>query len=196
MSSAGSPGVVIVDPFAALTREQLVELLRLYSRMMLTVDGLWFLGVEGGAGLDAAVRLDEEIWRGLGAIEARRLKRFLGLEAVEDLETLVRVLGLSPMWASFEHRIELEQDRCLICVTGCHPQQMRVDKGFGEFPCKSVGLAYLEGLAPALCPDLRFRCLVCPPDDHPDDLWCRWELRFGDATADVDELANRQTIGH
>jgi hypothetical protein len=164
--------------FEALTRSQLIALLEQYARLMLTIDGLWFLGVEKSAGLDAAVKMDEEVWRQLGAIEARRMMRFIGLERVEDLDSLRRLVGLSPMWASFEHDVQLEGERCVLTVSACHPQIMRVKKGLGEFPCKSVGLAYFEGFAPVLSPDLRFACRVCPPDDHPGDLWCSWELWF------------------
>ncbi|WP_369730633.1 DUF6125 family protein [Anaeromyxobacter sp. Fw109-5] len=28
-------------------------------------------------------------------------------------------------------------------------------------------------------PRIRTRCLACPPDDHPDELWCAWEFTIG-----------------
>jgi hypothetical protein len=27
-----------------------------------------------------------------------------------------------------------------------------------------------------LNPNIKFNCTVCPPDKHPDDLWCEWEV--------------------
>jgi hypothetical protein len=168
-----------------LSRDELEELLRQYARLMLTIDGLWFLGVEKTAGLDAAVKMDEEVWRQFGAIEARRLARVTCGKAIADIDTIdevARVVAASPTWRSLDHEIHVKETGsrkvCVISVTSCHPQRMRVMKGLGEFPCKSVGTAYLEGLTSALGPELRFRCLVCPPDEHPDDLWCSWELWF------------------
>jgi hypothetical protein len=30
--------------------------------------------------------------------------------------------------------------------------------------------------ARAVDPRIQTRCIVCPPDDHPDDVWCAWEF--------------------
>jgi hypothetical protein len=46
----------------------------------------------------------------------------------------------------------------------------------GEFPCKSVGIAYFEGLLNELGPAIQYKCGVCPPDDHLDTLWCQGEV--------------------
>lgn len=159
----------------SLSSQQL-ELLKQYARLLLTIDGLWFLGVERSAGQDAAVRMDEEVWRRFGAIEARRLLRLVGREEVQDAAAVGEIVSLSPIWISLDHEVQIVDGRCLLSVRACHPQLMRVEKGLGEFPCKSVGTAYLEGFTPVLSPALRFRCVVCPPDEHPEDLWCRWEL--------------------
>jgi hypothetical protein len=61
-------------------------------------------------------------------------------------------------------------------VVDCHPQKARIRKRMGEFPCKSVGIAYFEGLLNELGPAIQYKCGVCPPDDHLDTLWCQGEV--------------------
>ena len=33
-------------------------------------------------------------------------------------------------------------------------------------------------VAKTLNPEVEVNCLVCPPDEHPKDLWCRWEFKL------------------
>ncbi len=46
-------------------------------------------------------------------------------------------------------------------------------------PCNEASIEYFVGIAEALDPRAKVKCLVCPPDSHPPDLWCRWELKLG-----------------
>lgn len=63
-------------------------------------------------------------------------------------------------------------------MTDYRPQKARVSKGLGEFPFKGGGKVYFEGLLNELNPAIMFQCLVCPPDEHPEDLWCMWKRGF------------------
>jgi hypothetical protein len=48
----------------------------------------------------------------------------------------------------------------------------------GELACKPAGIAISEAAARALNPACQVRCLVCPPDAHPRDVWCEWEFEL------------------
>ena len=43
-------------------------------------------------------------------------------------------------------------------------------------PTPSSNIAITEAAARAINPGCAVRCLVCPPDEHPRDLWCEWEF--------------------
>ena len=62
-----------------LTKEQLEELVRIYARNLLALDGVWFQSVERGRGMDEAMAHDCAVWRRFTETEARRIKTFLGL---------------------------------------------------------------------------------------------------------------------
>jgi hypothetical protein len=164
------------ETLEAISKEQLIELLKLSAQLMLTIDGLWFVGAEKVMGIDATTRLDEGVWRQFGALEANRMKSFLGMKSVTTVEDICKIVLLSPMWISVGPQADIDNNKCYLSVTNCHPQKARIKRGLSELPCKSMGSAYFEGFAPALNPDLKYRCVFCPPDEHPKDVWCKWEV--------------------
>ncbi len=172
------PKMTNADEYEKLSKEQLIALARLYGRLALALDGLWFLGVERVRGTDEAIALDEEVWRRFGTIEARLLKRFLSVGRANSPEEIARVYLLTPVFGNMGGQAETSEGKCVLSVTECHPQKARIRKGLGEFPCKAVGRAYFESLLAELNPAVAWRCIVCPPDSHPEDLWCQWEVRM------------------
>jgi hypothetical protein len=164
------------EAFETISKEKLIELSKLYAQLMLTVDGLWFVEAEKIMGIDKVMKLDEGVWRQFGALEANRRKKFLGMESVATLEDVCKIVLLSPMWVSVGPQAEIQNDRCYLSVTNCLPQKARIKKGLSELPCKSVGTVYFEGFAPTLHHQLNFKCVFCPPDEHPNDVWCKWEV--------------------
>ena len=63
----------------SLSKETLIKLIRMYAKGWITVDGLWFRGVEEEFGLDAAVKLDRQMWERNIPIEVRRIKETLNI---------------------------------------------------------------------------------------------------------------------
>jgi len=165
-----------LEEYQNLSKEQLIELAKLYGRLELTIDGFWFLGVENLHNTQKAIELDEEVWRQYGKREGRLLKRFLSINVATTLDEICKIYLLTPIFGNLGAKAEIRDGKCYLSVTNCHPQKARIRKGLGEFPCKGVGIAYFEGLLTELNPKLRFQCIVCPPDEHPEDLWCEWEV--------------------
>ena len=167
-----------IDEYQKLSKDQLIELAKLYGRLALTNDGLWFVSVEDLAGTEEAIRQDEIVWGRYGKAEGRLLKNFLSINVASTLEEICSVYLLTPIFANLGGKAEIRDGKCYLSTTDCQPQKARVRQGLGEFPCKWVGKAYFEGLLKELNPDIRFSCLICPPDEHPEDLWCSWEVWF------------------
>ena len=82
-----------VDEYEKLSKEQLIELAKMYGRFALTLDGLWFLGVERMKGTEEAIKLDENVWRQFGKSEAKILKKYLSIEVVSTLEDICKIYG-------------------------------------------------------------------------------------------------------
>ncbi|MBC7112446.1 MAG: hypothetical protein H5T34_00240 [Candidatus Methanomethyliales bacterium] len=159
----------------SLTREQLLDLVEVMSKNLLTLDGYWFLSIENRYGQSVAVEIDREAWEQFGVSEARRIKKFLKISdgTLEDLARALHFTSIAPVSAV---SVETIGDRVVLNIRNCRPQTARLKSGRGLFPCKPVGLAHLSAFAKVINPKFKVRCLLCPPDEHPEDLWCSWEF--------------------
>ena len=63
----------------ALRREQLIELLDIYAKNWLAMDGVWFQSIERKFGMDEAMYHDIQAWQRFTVTEARRIKKFLNI---------------------------------------------------------------------------------------------------------------------
>ena len=77
-----------------LSREELMDLVNIYSKNWLALDGLWFQSIERKYGMDEAMFHDVEVWKVYTAIEARRIRQFLRLPERPGLEGLRQAMNL------------------------------------------------------------------------------------------------------
>jgi len=160
-----------------LSKGTLVKLVEMYSRNWQTLDGLWFRNVEDRFGLDVAVELDLKSWQRQSQIEARRIKEALNITQ-GGLLTILKALRFmswqitSPLFECDEETSE----KVVFHYSRCAVQEGRRRKGKDEFPCKPMKLMLLSNLAGEIEPRAEVRCFICPPDPHPEDFWCKWEL--------------------
>jgi hypothetical protein len=150
----------------------LQELANAYARLLMTVDGYWFLEIEKLLGVDETIRIDEAVWSQYGSIEARRLKRIFSAGPAADLERIRRIFSLSPSWRAIQGETDIEDGKLRVSVSYCHVQDARVKRGMDTFPCRSVETAYFQSFFTELNPAARFQCTFCPPEPRRDDRWC------------------------
>lgn len=166
----------------SLPKEKLIEIIQTYSQNTLTIDGLWFLGVEAKYGLETAIDIDISVWRRYGAIEARRVKRILDITD-NGVPALAKALNLQ-IWAQSKGMqydiVHPDEKSVVFNVTDCSVQRARMRDNRPLFECKPVGVALFEEFCKEINPKFKMECLLCPPDDHPDDLWCSWKFVLQD----------------
>lgn len=160
----------------SLPKGKLADFIFLHLRDMWAVDGLYYLGIEEKYGTEIATEIDRRVWEIIGKIEARNLKEFLGIKE-NDIPSMMKALQYSEWALDLEDKeITVEKDRGVIRNVKCRVQNTRIQKGFGEFGCKPVRWGFLKAFAKEFNPNIIVDCKVCPPDSHPDDLWCEWEF--------------------
>ena len=161
----------------SLPKETLVDIITMFSKNAIAIDGLWFTDVEQKFGLDTALEIDEWVWGRYGAIEAKRIKQMIKIdeEAIAGLSQALNFQIWSPGIGDYEFP-EVTENKVVFNVTSCRPQRARVRDGRGEFPCKPVGAALFKEFAKVIDPRFKMKCLLSPPDPHPEDLWCSWEF--------------------
>lgn len=163
-----------------MPREDLVNLLFLHLRNLYAVDGLYFLGIEERHGTQEATEIDAAVWKAMGRIEARRLKKRLGIQGT-DIESLMKAIRLTSWALDIEDKeIEVDGNRGVIRNRNCRVQTTRARKGLKEFPCKNVRFGFMKSFAEEFNPEIEAKCIVCPPDERPEGLWCEWEFLLED----------------
>jgi hypothetical protein len=84
-----------------LTNQQIIEYLQ---RSYTALDGLWFMKVEERCGFDAALAIDQEVWKVLPKIQARKLKTLTGSQC--GLDALQRCFTIKLRLDGFEFAAE------------------------------------------------------------------------------------------
>lgn len=164
----------VLQELEKLPKETLIDLVKMYSRNWMTLDGLWFSGVEERYGLDAAMDIDTRMWQIGSMIETKRIKELLKMGG--GLENILRAINFMSWSPSFGYEYDILDDRAIWTCRRCPPQEQRIKAGIGEFPCKPTFDACFNNVIQVIDPAFKVRCIFCPPDPHPDDTWCQWEF--------------------
>ena len=162
---------------AEMPIEKLLDHFFLQIRNLWRVDGLYFLGIEKRMNTEVAAEIDAEVWEVMAKIEAKSLQRLFDVKQNPDVSTIIDLLRKSS-WALDQpfKTVHVNNRRAVLVVNHCRTQETRMSKNLHEFPCKKVRFGYLRNFAKTLNPKVEVNCLVCPPDKHPRDMWCKWEF--------------------
>lgn len=164
-----------------LSKEELLELNKIYAKNWLAHDGLWFQAIEEQYGIDMAIEMDKEAWRKFTVIEARRLISFLGLEKNSGIVGLKKALSFRLYASINEHEFMVEGNDVLIYrVKTCRVQAARRKKGMPDFPCKSVGIIEYSLFAKTIDERFETEVLSCYPDITDVDYNCIWKFTLKD----------------
>ena len=159
------------------SKEELINFLEDAAKNWLAHDGLWFLVAEDTFDMETAIELDRRAWEKFTVIEAKRIMQRLGIEPGSGLEALERALGYRLYaYLNVQECIRVNGRTLVFRMNECRVQTARKRKGLSDFPCKPVGLVEYGNFARTIDPRFRTRCIVCPPDSHPEEYWCAWEF--------------------
>ncbi len=159
-----------------LSKEELISLIEIYSKNWLAMEGVWFQAVEKRFGMDAAMDCDVEIWDRFSDIEARKIKKYLGLPDRAGIEGLRRALGFRMYKSINDDEFTVDGNKVVYRVLDCRVQTARSRKGMEWHPCKPAGVADYTSFAKVI--DDRFTCraLSCYPDVTDEGCCCSWEF--------------------
>ncbi len=159
---------------SALTKEQLLDLIEVYAKNWLALDGVWFQSIEDKLGMDEAMEHDARAWERFTAIEARRIKQFLNLPEYAGLAGLRDALRLRFYANINASEIILDDTSLLYKMKECRVQKARRRKQMSYHPCKPVGIIEYSGFAKVIDPRIKCECLSCYPDIEDQSCSCSW----------------------
>ena len=161
---------------SSYTKDELIELIEIYSKNWLAMDGVWFQSIERKLGMEEAMYHDLEAWKRYTVIEARRIKEFLKLEEHPGLDGLAKALGLRFYANINEDQIEIDRNTLTYTSIHCRVQRARERKGMPFHPCKTVGIVEYSEFAKAMDDRLTCECVSCYPDITDDSCCCKWKF--------------------
>ena len=159
-----------------LSKEELVELLGIYAKNWLALDGVWFQSIEQKCGMEEAIFHDVEAWKRFAPIEARRLKEFLKLPERPGLPGLAKALEMRFNGNFNEYEVIFQEDKLIFRNVECRVQTARKRQNLPYHPCKPVGLIEYAAFAKAIDDRIRCRCLSCYPEVTDESVCCSWEF--------------------
>jgi hypothetical protein len=147
------------------------------AKNWIAIDGLWFQAVEQEYGMEAALALDQNVWKQYAVIEARRIKERLNLPERGGLEALAIAFNNRLFTHVNETEILRPDNKTLVVTTKtCRVQAARQRKGMPLFPCRSVGMVEFPVFARTIDPRVSTECLSCPPETKEGTPYCSWKF--------------------
>lgn len=162
------------------SKDVLVELLKLYSRLFLAIDGFWYLAVRQRTGDDEALACDMWAWEKEVRYEMRRLAKLLRIEG-SDVTTLMKALQMTPWFQNVTYRIQTAgRSRALLTITDCPVLEALEREGEGREKtiCRVMDTLVFKKYAEFFNPDIEVRHLKLPPRESQQDICCQWEFRL------------------
>ena len=171
-----------------LSKEELIELIELYCKNWLAMDGLWFQSIEKKFGMDEAMAHDVAVWEKYSKHEIDHIKKLLNLPDNAGLDGLEKALGARPYANINSREITREENTLTYRMLDCRIQNARSRKGMEWHPCKQVGLIANEVFCYEVDPKIRCTALSCYPDLTDDTCCCSWKFVYED---DSDKNSDR-----
>lgn len=163
-----------------LPREKLLELITIFAKNWLALDGVWFQSIEEKSGMDEAMEHDLHAWRRYAVIEAKRIKEFLDLPEKAGLEGLRLALNFRVYSRLNSAETCIEGNQLIYNVTSCRVQAARARKGMPYHPCKPVGLVEYAGFARSIDARITTECLSCYPEVVRPESNCVWKFTLNE----------------
>lgn len=172
------PGGLDVDAaqLEALSKAELVELVRAYAKNVVALDGVWFQSLEREEGMDVAMHHNDEAWKRFPASDARRLKKLLGLGEHPGLEGLAAALPYKFNSIANHYDLAWKDGALVYRVLDCRVQTARTRKGMPLHPCKQTGACEFRSFCSAIDDRIVSECVSCYPDLTDESCSCSWKF--------------------
>jgi hypothetical protein len=163
-----------------LSRDELIDLVKLSSRMILAVDGFWYLSVKELAGNDKALDRDNWVWDRVMKFYINELAKLLDVQG-RDVADYMKVMRPRPEGLVLEEMVEvLNRNDAIVTVTYCPTIAALEKEGEGRdaIHCAAACSVMRAKHSKLFNPAISVTCLKIPPRKSKDDIFCQFEYKI------------------
>lgn len=160
------------------SREKLIELVRLYTKLYIAIDGFWFLAVKEKFGEEAALDCDLWAWGKQIPYEMKRIGQALKIEG-RDLEAFMKTFQFEPWFVNMKYTFEKDgENKLTMTVTHCPTLEALEKEGKGREKaiCNYIEPALFQKYVQFFNPRGRVAAIKVPPRQNKEGLCCQWEF--------------------
>ena len=168
-----------LEIFKNMSAEQLRQYIAFLLWHYRVADAFWFIKVAERFDQQTAEDINTAVWSKVSAMAAKDLVQRFNIRS-GGLAGFVQAQRLFPWCILVDYRFEQFEDEVLISVPSCPTQKARLDRGLDEYACKEMHLMEFANFGRVIEPRLQVQCLFAPPDDHPDNMFCKWRFFLSD----------------
>ncbi|MFC1940088.1 DUF6125 family protein [Chloroflexota bacterium] len=161
-----------------LSRDMLADLLRLYAKLYVALDGFWYLTLRDRISNEAALACDIQVWEEICRYEMKNITQQLDIHG-KDVAALMRAIQLTPWFLHMQHKIDIKNsNKVTFTITRCPTLEALEREGEGREKeiCGIVEPVVLKCYASFFSPDIEVKCLKMPPRKSKDEYCCQWEF--------------------
>jgi len=162
----------------ALSKTELVELVGLYSRLFLAVDGFWYLAVKELVSEDMATACDLWVWDRYSPYELKRLIQLRSIKG-NDLKAFAKCFGFSTWFSNLAYEFTEEAvNKLTLTVLECPTLQALEREGTGRENtiCRQVDPKLFQMYIQSFNPRGKAVPIELPPRMSGASVCCRWEF--------------------
>ena len=159
----------------------LIRFIEYLIRQYRYVDAYWFLNIEKLYGLHVASKINEEVWEIIGERCAKDIMKTFNIKEGNPLHVIIKALSYFP-WFFIEtwEILDLTNNKAIIACSSCPPQEARLRRGLGIFPCKNMHYRLFMSFVKVFNDKINVKCYYAPPDNSEkiNVYWCKWEFSY------------------
>ncbi|MFC1943942.1 DUF6125 family protein [Chloroflexota bacterium] len=169
--------------YEEFSKETLLGMLEVFSKLYLLMDGLWHTGVAQQYGEEVAWKIEDDVWVKLASYEPKEVARVLNVQG-DDVASLMKInQWFAGFWHTlYPHRIELKDKNhsvltCFNCPQLQYFERMGDEAGIIQ-SCHVVECKVWEMYAHFINPKMQSIPLKLPPRKSPDEIACQFEFKI------------------
>lgn len=160
------------------SKETLISLVRLYSKLYMALDGFWYLCVKERLGNGEALKCDEWVWEKDHRFELKHLTQLFRIEG-EGIAPFLKAFQLIPWAWNLDFSFDVQKPTyALLTVNRCPTLEALEKEGGGREHsiCRVIEPKVFQHYAGFFNPKIQVTALRLPPRKDEREVPCQWQV--------------------